>query len=61
MRQQAEDRIRELREQADTGGAPLASALLLHGDGTYEMLPLDPAAGTETSDNEGLNDHDTEE
>lgn len=61
MRQQAEDRIRELREQADTGGALLASALLLHGDGTYEVLPLAPGAGTEANDNEGLSDHDTEE
>jgi transcriptional regulator with XRE-family HTH domain len=61
MRQQAEDRIRELRQQADTGAVPLASALLLHGDGTYEVLPLDPGAGTENTDNEGLSDHDTEE
>jgi hypothetical protein len=60
MRQQAENRIRELREQADTGGAPLASALLLHGDGTYEVLPLDSGEGTETSDNEGPGDSDTE-
>lgn len=28
---------------------------------TYEVLPLDPGAGTKTSDDEGLSDHATEE
>ncbi|HLK79655.1 MAG TPA: helix-turn-helix domain-containing protein [Streptosporangiaceae bacterium] len=61
MRQQAEERIRELQE--DTAGADTAqaNALLLRRDGTYEVLPFDPGAGTKNTDNEGLSDHDTEE
>ena len=61
MRQQAEERIRELQE--DTAGADTArvSALLLRPDGTYEVLPLGPGGSNDSNDNEGLSDHDTEE
>jgi len=61
MRQQAEERIRELQE--DTAGADTAraSALLLHQDGTYEVLPLGPGDSNHSSTDEGLGDHDTEE
>ncbi len=61
MRQQAEERIRELQE--DTAGADTArvSALLLRQDGTYEVLPLGPGDSNDSNNDEGLSDHDTEE
>lgn len=42
MRQQAEERIRELHERTAAAGAAGVSALVLHQDGTYEVLPLGP-------------------
>jgi transcriptional regulator with XRE-family HTH domain/vacuolar-type H+-ATPase subunit H len=61
MRQQAEERIRELRE--GTAGADTArvSALLLRQDGTYEVLPLGPGDSDDSNTDEGVSDHDTEE
>ena len=61
MRQQAEDRIRELQE--DTAGVDTgrANALLLRRDGTYEVLPLGPGESNDSSTDEGSGDHDTEE
>jgi len=61
MRQQAEERIRELQE--DTAGADTAraNALLLRQDGTYEVLPLGPGDTDDSNTDEGFNDHDTEE
>ena len=61
MRQQAEERIRELREDfagTDTAGV---SALLLRQDGTYEVLPLGSGNSNDSNADEGLSDHDTEE
>jgi transcriptional regulator with XRE-family HTH domain len=60
MRQQAEERIRELRE--DTAGADTArvSALLLRQDGTYEVLPLGPGDSNDSNTDEGFGDHETE-
>ena len=60
MRQQAEERIRELQE--DTAGADTArvSALLLRQDGTYEVLPLGPGDSNDSNTDEGLGDHETE-
>jgi transcriptional regulator with XRE-family HTH domain/vacuolar-type H+-ATPase subunit H len=61
MRQQAEERIRELQE--DTAGADTArvSALLLRQDGTYEVLPLGYGDSNDSNTDEGLSDHGTEE
>lgn len=42
MRQQAEERIRELHERTAAAGVAGVSALVLHQDGTYEVLPLGP-------------------
>jgi len=61
MRQQAEERIRELQEDTPGADTARANALLLRQDGTYEVLPLSPGDSNDSNTDEGLNDHDTEE
>jgi transcriptional regulator with XRE-family HTH domain/vacuolar-type H+-ATPase subunit H len=61
MRQQAEERIRELQEHTVGADTARANALLLRQDGTYEVLPLGPADSNDSETDEGLSDHDTEE
>jgi transcriptional regulator with XRE-family HTH domain/vacuolar-type H+-ATPase subunit H len=60
MRQQAEERIRELQEDAAGADTARASALLLRQDGTYEVLPLGPGDSNDSNTDEGFGDHDTE-
>lgn len=61
MQQQAEQRIKDLQEQAGKTHDARASAVLLRQDGTYEVVPLGPDDDIDRNDNEGLSDHDTEE
>ncbi len=61
MRQQAEERIRELQEGTAGADTARANALLLRRDGTYEVLPLGPDDSDDSNTDEGLSDHDTEE
>lgn len=60
MRQQAEERIRELQETTAGADAARSNALLLHQDGTYEVLPLGPGNRNDSSADEELGDRDTE-
>ena len=60
MRQQAEERIRELQEDTASPDIARASALLLRPDGTYEVLPLGPGDSNGSNTDEGFGDHDTE-
>ena len=61
MRQQAEERIRELQKGTAGADTARANALLLRQDGTYEVLPLGPGDSNDSNTDEGLSDHDTEE
>ena len=60
MRQQAEERIRELQEDTARADTARSSALLLRPDGTYEVLPLGPGNSNDSNTDEGFGDHDTE-
>lgn len=61
MRQQAEERIKELQESTAGPDAARSNALLLHQDGTYEVLPLGPGKRNDSSADEGRRDRDMEE
>jgi transcriptional regulator with XRE-family HTH domain/vacuolar-type H+-ATPase subunit H len=60
MRQQAEERIRELQEGTAGADTAQANALLLRQDGTYEVLPLGPGDSHDSNTDEGFGDRDTE-